>query len=242
MWRSWATVSLVLLSFHPVFVALGCGPGLQRRARPLGLLAARAPSLTPLASPCAACCAALRCAVQIPTSLSCATRWAPKTCACSPACAPVRPPRAGGRAGQPLLCCTARVVLHVAGRQAAARPACGAAGAAIAFKPCADGLHPRLERCCKGGGRGTCPPLPAPPAPPPIHQAPPHPSLPAVDHTFAKPTPRTRNPLLRAWQWWCAYLLPGACCTARVLQPGWRCRGAPVCPLRRTLHDMPRFE
>jgi hypothetical protein len=31
----------------------------------------------------------------------------------------------------------------------------------------------------------------------------------AVDHSFPRKAPPARNPLLRAWQWWCAYLLPG---------------------------------
>ncbi|KAI7842967.1 hypothetical protein COHA_003372, partial [Chlorella ohadii] len=31
----------------------------------------------------------------------------------------------------------------------------------------------------------------------------------SCDHSFAKKALPTRNPLLRAWQWWCAYLLPG---------------------------------
>ena len=39
----------------------------------------------------------------------------------------------------------------------------------------------------------------------------PAPASHAGDHSFPKKSLPTRNPLLRAWQWWCAYLLPGEC-------------------------------
>ena len=37
------------------------------------------------------------------------------------------------------------------------------------------------------------------------------------DHSFPKKALPTRNPLLRAWQWWCAYLLPGECAEMQAL-------------------------
>ncbi len=54
----------------------------------------------------------------------------------------------------------------------------------------------------------------------------------AGDHSFAKKALPTHNPLLRAWQWWCAYLLPGEAAAA----VGSLCPVRPGCLLAPSAH------